>query len=55
MSDTTQKIDRGPEGFDKVIEIVLADRLFTLYTDSQETLEKFVHYIEQIMIFKEQI
>lgn len=41
-----EEVDRGPEGFSYAFEIELTDRLFTLYSDSEDKVDLFVHYIE---------
>ena len=43
---SSEEYDKGPDGYEKVFEIQLTDRLFTLYSDDQEMVDKFVHYIE---------
>ena len=47
--------DKGPEGSQFVFEITLADKILTLYTHDQESMDNFVHCILQILIFKVQI
>ena len=47
--------DTGPEGSPLVFEIELADKILTLYTHDQESMDNFVHCILQILIFKVQI
>lgn len=45
--DPNSKIDRGPEecGVNHAFEIETLDRVFTLYTQDVDLMEKFVYYL----------
>lgn len=56
MFDTEYDIDRGPNAkCSNVFEIKVIDRMFTLYTEDNSLMEKFVLYIEKIITLKEEI
>lgn len=54
--DTTLDIDSGPsERCNNVFEVRLINRLFTLYTDDNILMERFVVYIAKILELKEEV
>lgn len=54
--DTDYDIDRGPTNqVTNVFEIKVIDRIFTLFTEDNILMEKFVLYIEKIIQLKEEI
>lgn len=54
--ETEYDIDRGPTSkCSNVFEIKVIDRMFTLYTEDNSLMEKFVLYIEKIITLKEEI
>ena len=56
INETTFDIDRGPnESCQNVFEIKLHDRMFTLYTHDNTSMENFVLYIEKILELKDEL
>ena len=54
--DTTLDLDSGPsDRHNNVFEVKLVNRLFTLYTDDNILMERFVVYISKILELKEEV
>lgn len=53
--DTEYNIDRGPDNCHNVFELKTIDRNFTLYTSDNSLMEKFVLYIEKIIMLRDEI
>jgi len=43
---SNEQADRGPPGFPYVIEIHMTDRIFTLFTDSQDQAKQWFNFID---------
>jgi len=56
ISDMTAELDRGPNlKCTNVFEVNITNRLFTLYTDDNNLMEQFVHYLDKTLQLKQEV
>ena len=50
ISDMTAELDRGPNmNCSNVFEVNVTNRLFTLYTEDNNLMEQFCHYLDKVL------